>query len=143
MIWLTKNKQGIFDMGKTGEDYKNEVVTYAKILDEKGLVNTVEGNLSVLDRETGKLYVTPSGTRKRFLDADKIAVMQNGEQVEGSLPRSSEYLMHLEALNARPTCNAVAHVHSPYLTAYAYCGKEMFLFFCHSFRREDPVYSLR
>ena len=27
---LTKNKQGIFDMGKTGEDYKNEVVTYAK-----------------------------------------------------------------------------------------------------------------
>ena len=55
MIWLTKNKQGIFDMGKTGEDYKNEVVTYAKILDEKGLVNTVEGNLSVLDRETGKL----------------------------------------------------------------------------------------
>ena len=29
-------------MGKTGEDYKNEVVTYAKILDEKGLVNTVE-----------------------------------------------------------------------------------------------------
>ncbi len=125
MIWLTKNKQGIFDMGKTGEDYKNEVVTYAKILDEKGLVNTVEGNLSVLDRETGKLYVTPSGTRKRFLDADKIAVMQNGEQVEGSLPRSSEYLMHLEALNARPTCNAVAHVHSPYLTAYAYCGKDI------------------
>ena len=55
MIWLTKINQGIFDMGKTGEDYKNEVVTYAKILDEKGLVNTVEGNLSVLDRETGKL----------------------------------------------------------------------------------------
>ena len=59
MIWLTKNKQGIFDMGKTGEDYKNEVVTYAKILDEKGLVNTVEGNLSVLDRETNFMFPRP------------------------------------------------------------------------------------
>ena len=112
-------------MGKSGEEIKQEIVTYAKILDEKGLVNSVEGNLSILDRETGKLYLTPSGTRKRFLDGSKIAVMLNGEQIEGTLPRSSEYILHVEALNARPTCNAVAHIHSPYLTAYAYCGKDI------------------
>ena len=76
-------------MGKSGEEIKQEIVTYAKILDEKGLVNSVEGNLSILDRETGKLYLTPSGTRKRFLDGSKIAVMLNGEQIEGTLPRSS------------------------------------------------------
>lgn len=106
---------------------KKEVVYYAKLMDEKGLVNTLEGNLSVLDRESGELYITPSGVRKRFLNEDMIAVMKGGEQTEGSLKRSSEYLLHEAALKARPDCNAVAHLHAPYLTAYAYCGKDISL----------------
>ncbi len=106
-------------------DIKKEVVYYAKLMDEKGMVNTLEGNLSILDRETGELYITPSGTRKRFLDEDMIAVVKDGEQIAGSVKRSSEYLLHEAALNARPDCNAVAHIHAPYLTAYAYCGKDI------------------
>lgn len=106
---------------------KREVVYYAKLMDEKGLVNTLEGNLSVFDRESGELYITPSGVRKRFLNEDMIAVMKGGEQIEGSLKRSSEYLLHEAALKARSDCNAVAHVHAPYLTAYAYCGKDISL----------------
>ena len=43
---------------------KSEIVFYAKLLDAKGLVNPLEGNISIIDRETGKLYITPSGTRK-------------------------------------------------------------------------------
>lgn len=107
------------------DSIKTELVTYAKILDEKGLVNTAEGNLSIMDRETGRLYITPSGTRKAFLDNDKIAVLEGDTQVEGSLKRSSEYLLHVAALKSRPDCNAVAHIHAPYLTAYAYCGKDI------------------
>ena len=53
-------------------ELKKEIVYYAKLLDEKGLVNTLEGNLSILDRETGKMYITPSGTRKRFLTEDSF-----------------------------------------------------------------------
>ncbi len=108
-------------------DMKKEVVYYAKLMDEKGLVNTLEGNLSVFDRKSGELYITPSGMRKRFLNEDMIAVMKDGEQVEGSMKRSSEYLLHEAALKARPDCNAVAHLHAPYLTAYAYCGKDISL----------------
>ena len=94
---------------------------------KKGLVNTLEGNLSILDRETGKMYITPSGTRKRFLNEDKIAVVntENGEQIEGTVKKSSEILLHEAALKARPDCNAAAHIHAPYLTAYAYCGKDI------------------
>lgn len=106
---------------------KKEVVYYAKLMDEKGLVNTLEGNLSVFDRESGELYITPSGMRKRFLNEDMIAVMKDGKQIEGSMKRSSEYLLHEAALRARPDCNAVAHLHAPYLTAYAYCGKDISL----------------
>ncbi len=104
---------------------KKEIVTYSKILDQKGLVNTCEGNISILDRETGELYITPSATRKEFLTEEMIAVLKDDVQVEGTLKRSSEYLLHVEALKARPDCNAVAHVHAPYMTAYAYCGKDI------------------
>lgn len=107
--------------------YKKELEYYAHLMDEKGLVNSLEGNLSILDRENDTLYITPSGTRKSFLDAEKIAVMKDGEQVGGSVKRSSEYLLHEAALAARPDCNAVAHIHAPYLTAYAYCGKSISL----------------
>ena len=50
------------------EDLKRELVMYAKLMDEKGLVNTMEGNLSIYDRAHDFLYITPSGTRKSLLD---------------------------------------------------------------------------
>lgn len=106
-------------------DIKKEVVEYAHLMDAKGLVNSLEGNLSILDRESGKLYITPTSTRKCILDEDKIAVLKDGEQIGGILRHSGEYRLHMVALEARPDCNAVAHIHAPYLTAYAYCGKDI------------------
>lgn len=113
-------------MANKVNELKKEVVKYAKLLDEKGLVNTTEGNISVMDRETGRLYITPSGLRKSFINEDLVAVLdENENQVEGSGKRSSEYLLHVAALKARPDCNAVAHIHAPYLTAYAFCNKDI------------------
>lgn len=111
-------------MANKVNELKKHVVEYSKLMDELGLVNTTEGNLSVMDRETGRLYITPSGLRKRFINEDLVAVLdENGQQIEGSGKRSSEYLLHVAALKARPDCSAVAHIHAPYLTAYAFCGK--------------------
>lgn len=42
-------------MEKIRDALKEEVVLYARLMDEKGLVNSLEGNLSVMDRETGNL----------------------------------------------------------------------------------------
>ena len=44
-------------MSDKNTELKKEIVYYAKLLDEKGLVNTLEGNLSILDRETEKIYI--------------------------------------------------------------------------------------
>lgn len=112
-------------MVKKSDDIKKEIVFYGKLLDQKGLVNTLEGNLSILDRESETMYITPSGCRKLFLDEEKIAVVQNGKQIDGTMNKSSEILLHEAALKARPDCNAAAHIHAPYLTAYAYCGKDI------------------
>lgn len=112
-------------MNKANE-LKKEVCEYARLMDELGLVNTTEGNLSVMDRETGYLYITPSGLRKRFINEDLVAVLDaDGKQIEGNGKRSSEYLLHVAALKARPDCAAVAHIHAPYLTAWAFCGKDI------------------
>lgn len=107
------------------EDMKRELVMYSHIMDQKGLVNTMEGNLSIYDRANDLLYITPSGTRKSLLREEKIAVMHGDEQIDGTLRRSSEYLLHIAALKNRTDANAVAHLHAPYLTAYAYCGKSI------------------
>lgn len=104
---------------------KDTIVFYAKLLDEKGLVNPLEGNLSILDREKDLLYITPSGKRKSMLEADMVAVLKGGDQVGGGLKRSSEYLLHEAALRARPDCNAAVHTHAPYLTSFAYCNQDI------------------
>ena len=39
------------------EEIKEQVVLYSKILDQKGLVNSLEGNISIYDRENDLLYV--------------------------------------------------------------------------------------
>jgi L-fuculose-phosphate aldolase len=113
------------NMDSNLNNLKKEIIYYAKLLEGKGLVNSLEGNLSMLDRAAGELYITPSGTRKTFLTEDRIAVMKDGSQIGGTLKRSSEYLLHEAALRARPDCNAVVHAHAPYLTAYAYCNKSI------------------
>ncbi len=112
-------------MPEKNDDPKKEIVFYGKLLDQKGLVNTLEGNLSILDRQSQTMYLTPSGTRKLFLTEETIAVVRNGKQIEGNKKASSEILLHQAALKARPDCNAAAHIHAPYLTAYAYCGKDI------------------
>lgn len=106
---------------------KQEIVFYSKLLDSKGLVNPLEGNLSILDRASGCLYITPSGTRKSLLEESMVAVLKDGSQIDGAKKRSSEYLLHEAALRARPDCNAVLHTHAPYLTAFAYCNESIHL----------------
>lgn len=106
---------------------KQEVVLYAKLLERKNLVNSLEGNISTYDRENDLLYITPSGTRKSFLDENSIAVMKQDQQIDGTKKRSSEYLLHKVALQVRKDCQAVVHVHAPYLSAYAYCQKDIHL----------------
>ena len=99
-----------------------QVLKVAKRLDEKGILNAIEGNISA---KCGDLvYITPSGQNKAFLTEDMIAVLDmDGNQVGGCCKASSEYKLHLHAYRCREDINGVIHAHPPYLTAYALCGK--------------------
>ena len=100
------------------EDLKDTIVEIAKVMDQKNLVNTYEGNLSI--QCDGKILITPSGRSKASLTTDMIAVIdETGKQFEGKLKYSSEYLLHAAAYRLRDDISAAIHSHAPYLTSYA------------------------
>ena len=101
-------------------DFAAQVAKFARIAEEKGLVNSLEGNLSMIDRETGNIYITPSHKMKCLLTPEMICVIDpEGNQIGGTGKRSSEFFLHEAAYKARPDIGGVLHCHSPYLTAYA------------------------
>ena len=106
-------------------DFAKIVAQFSKIAEEKGLVNSLEGNLSVIDRNSGNIYITPSHKAKCLLQPEMICVVSpDGEQIGGTGKKSSEFFLHEAAYKARPDCNAVFHCHSPYLTAYAFAYRD-------------------
>ena len=51
-------------------DYAQQLADFAHILEQKRLVTALEGNASVIDRQTGLTYVTPSGRMKLLLEKE-------------------------------------------------------------------------
>lgn len=99
-----------------------KVVEIAHKMDEKNLVNTYEGNISIF--EDGLLYITPSAKAKSSLTDEMIAVldMETGKQISGLYKPSSELPMHTDAYKVREDIKAVIHCHPTYLTAHAICN---------------------
>ena len=101
-------------------NFAQQVAKFSAIAEQKGLVNSLEGNLSMIDRETGNIYITPSHKMKCLLTPEDICVVApSGEQIGGKGKKSSEFFLHEAAYKARPDIGGVFHCHSPYLTAYA------------------------
>lgn len=102
-----------------------EIITVAKRLDEKQLVNAFEGNVSLV--RDGYLYITPSGKNKALLTEEMIAVFDSeGNQVCGIYPASSELKMHRAVYGMREGIGGIVHAHAPCLTAYALCAKPFY-----------------
>ena len=98
-----------------------ELLEAARHLDEKGILNAIEGNVSL--RRDGLIYVTPSGKNKAFLTEDMIAVVdEDGNQLYGSCRPSSELKLHLQVYRTRREVGGVVHAHPTCLAAHAVCG---------------------
>lgn len=94
-------------------------------LERAGLVQGTSGNLSVRDRPSGTVAISPSGVAYgRIQAADVVLVGSDG--VEESLHQpSSELAMHLGVYAARDDVGAVVHTHSPWATTWAVLGREI------------------
>jgi L-fuculose-phosphate aldolase len=104
------------------EETKREMCEIGRRMYQAGFVAANDGNISV--RLGGGRYLcTPTGVSKGFMTPDMICVVDDeGTQLEGRLPRSSEVLLHLLIYHELPAIGAVAHAHPPYATAFAAAG---------------------
>jgi L-fuculose-phosphate aldolase len=67
-----------------------------------------------------EVLCTPTMCCKGYLTPEDICVVDmEGNQLAGRKKRSSEALLHLEILKARPDVQSVVHCHPPHATAFA------------------------
>ena len=107
------------------EETKHEIVDFCRLIYERKLTASSDGNLSVRIAG-GQLLITPDfccfGTVE---ESDLVKIDFFGNVLEGSNPPSSEFRMHVEVYKRRKDVGAVVHTHSPYATAFSAADAEL------------------
>ena len=107
------------------QQIREEIAACARRLEQLGLINLFEGNISVCVDRT--IFITPSQQDKSQMTAEQILTLDmDGNLLEPSDYRpSSEWKMHREIYRLRPDAGAVVHHHGPFASAFAMAGKEL------------------
>lgn len=91
-----------------------------------GLVLFTWGNVSAIDRASGRVVIKPSGVAYEALKAEDMVVVDfDGRVVEGRLRPSSDTPTHLALYRAFDGIGGVVHTHSTYATAWAQAGLDI------------------
>jgi L-ribulose-5-phosphate 4-epimerase len=103
------------------EGLKREVCAANKKLVAERLVVDTWGNVSGIDRASGRVVIKPSGVPYETMKPSDMVVVDlaNGKVVEGKLAPSSDTATHLILYRAFSEIGGVAHTHSLYATAWA------------------------
>ena len=108
------------------ENERKAVVRFGLKMVESGLTTGTGGNLSILDRDSGRVAVSPSGIEYAALQPrDVVLTDMKGNILEGECKPSSELGFHLSIYQNRPDAQAVVHTHSPYAVTMACLGWEI------------------
>ena len=108
------------------ENLKEEVLEAHLDLVRHGLVIFTWGNVSAIDRASGRVVIKPSGVEYEALKAEDMVVVDlDGNVVEGSLRPSSDTPTHLALYRAFEGIGGVVHTHSTYATAWAQAGLDI------------------
>src|SRR6202451_1360152 len=90
---------------------------------QKGFAAANDGNLSIRVGQN-EVLCSPTMICKGFMTPEDIcAVDLEGNQIAGKRKRTSEILLHLSIMKARPDVAAVVHCHPPHATAFAVAGE--------------------
>lgn len=108
------------------EKARLELIEYGKKLVNAGLTKGTGGNLSVFDRESRHVAITPSGIDFFEIQPEDIVIIDlEGRTVEGHRVPSSEWEMHLMPYREREDIDAVIHAHTMYATVLACLHQEL------------------
>lgn len=103
---------------------KEEVLRANLLLPEYRLVTFTWGNVSAVDRASGKVVIKPSGVEYGTMQTEDMVVLDlySGEVVEGRYKPSSDAPTHLALYRAFPEVGGIVHTHSPQATSFAQAG---------------------
>ena len=92
---------------------KQEICEIGDRIYKRGFAAANDGNITYRISEN-EVLCTPTMHCKGFLKPDDICTIDmNGNQIGGRKKRSSEALLHLEIMKARPEVKSVVHCHPP------------------------------
>jgi L-fuculose-phosphate aldolase len=99
------------------ESLREQVVAVGMEALARGVVHGTAGNMSVRDRESGLIAISPSGIPyPEVTPADVVIVDGEGNVVDGRRKPSSETPLHTMVMRARPDVGAVVHTHAHFST---------------------------
>lgn len=99
---------------------KQHLVDMAKRAYADKMFAATSGNLSIYDREIGRMYITPGSYPYEIMTADDVMVIDlDGNILEGPHKPSSEWRLHAAVYRSNEKAGAIVHTHSPYATAFA------------------------
>jgi L-fuculose-phosphate aldolase len=99
------------------KEERKQIVEYGKKLIDSGLTVGTGGNISIFDKESGLMGITPSGIEYHNLTEEDVIIMDlYGNVVEGELRPSSEHQMHSIVYKNRYDAVAMIHTHALYST---------------------------
>lgn len=108
------------------EEERALIAEYGRKMSAAGLSHGTAGNISIYDKKTGLMAITPSGVNYFDITAEDIVILDlDGNVIEGSRKPSSESGLHLGFYRANKdgSCGAVVHTHSNYATTLACMGE--------------------
>jgi L-fuculose-phosphate aldolase len=101
------------------QDLKQAICDIGARIYQRGFAAANDGNITVRLNEN-EVLCTPTMCCKGFLAPEDICLVdRQGNQLAGRKKRSSEVLLHLEIMRARPDVQSVVHCHPPHATAFA------------------------
>lgn len=97
---------------------KQEICEIGRRIYAKGFAAANDGNISYRYGEK-EVVCTPTMVNKGFLKPDDLCTVDmEGKQLSGRHKRTSEIMLHLAIMKARPEIKAVVHCHPPHATAF-------------------------
>jgi ribulose-5-phosphate 4-epimerase/fuculose-1-phosphate aldolase len=101
---------------------RDEIVAYAALLWQRGLVAGSSGNVSVR-LDDGTILVTPAGRSLRALGPGEIVrTAPDGVPLGAGTRPTSELPLHVAAYRVRPEIRCVVHTHPTYCVGWSKCG---------------------
>jgi L-fuculose-phosphate aldolase len=105
------------------EAVKKEICAVGRKLWLRQFVDGNGGNISYRIGPN-EVLCTPTLVSKYDLKPEDLSLVDlEGNQIAGSMPRTSEIFLHLEIYKAVPEAKSCVHCHPPHATAYAITGK--------------------